>query len=145
MPYICPECREEIDSLHFREYGYYFGTCDPTGDDAEQQEFNEDGDLEYSCPNCCENILLEDVEYNEENETRAYLSTTTTLPPPPIEDNQIRVPRESERMFDESKSHIYASVNRNFFACKKCNLKYEFDDGETEITCNNCGELITKN
>jgi len=82
MPYACPSCHETIDHLHYNmqitQYGteegtYYWNTDNPDNGNYNNHETeiddSESGDVTFHCPECEEEIGLDDlIEVNDNGE-----------------------------------------------------------------------------
>lgn len=143
MPRECSNCNNELDHLNYRSEVTEYGTHDLDGGNNEIED-SETNEITYSCPECYEEVRIDDFQENTPrssnlNELMTQFRNQTT------ENFDIRTSiKATIHLFKEIKEETI-NPNTSFTAivnCKKCKTEYETETtvSELETTCMGCKE-----
>lgn len=144
--WICPNCENEIDSLDYsvdtRESGYVSlynreGECDT--DSYESQDSEWQGSVDYHCPECNEQVDLDDLTLSQEEEEEEETKKETKEE---LEEEKFNIIKP-EISLQTEKNNI--DQTENTMICKHCFYVFvysteKYGNSEEFLDCPNCGE-----
>lgn len=123
---ICNHCNERIEYLHYDQAVREYGTADFNGDIQDTDGTDGDGDTTYYCPNCREEVFLDEL-------LDAPTEEEEITPEPAVINDQSTLIQETY-----NKDVIYR-------ICPSCKsrIDLESDDKHSSIKCYTCNKTLT--
>lgn len=149
----CPHCEAEIPYLNFREPSTQYGSVDIRLDsDGEVETHNWEtsdtsgnGDVEYECPECNEDVRICDLIVTTEDDVEPEVEVATPVRPMTFRSTS---PRSANRSGGEI---IQESLDKKGLLasgvyCPTCNtyVPCDLSEEEVEIECIECSTIITR-
>ena len=138
IKYKCPniECGKLLEYLEYQTNGYSYGTFYIEGQDHQCDGDEFDGETNYNCPECGEEIndpdQLEKVEIDEDDNPINEENTRT-------QEKRIK-PIITEEIYEQTRPWKN-NIQIMYVECKKCKTKVEIIDDEefnSYINCTKC-------